>query len=184
MYIVQGLSPHPLSKTMTQEKAYQVLWKNYFNKVKYCAQNIYCFHHKYKETDFLVVQNNGYCIDIELKLSRQDFLRDKNKIHKHSILKNGFFTLNYKYFEGFTEHKAGEPICTNNRPNKFFYCCPEGMIKEDELEPHEGLLYITELGKIKKIKEPKFLHKEKLDLEPVLCRKFYYSYLKIKGLQF
>lgn len=167
---------------MTQEKAYQALWNNYIHKVKYCAQNIYCFHHKYKETDFLVIQNNGYCIDIELKLSRQDYKRDKLKIHKHTILRNGFFTLDYKYPDRFTKwYEAGEPIYTNNRPNKFFYCCPEGMIKEEELEPHEGLLYIMESGEIKKIKEAKFLHKEIVDLEPVLCRKFYYSYLKLKS---
>ena len=80
------------------------------------------------------------------------------------------------------KYEINEPIYTNNRPNKFYFCCPEGLIKESDLEPHEGLIYVLESGEIKKIREAKFLHKEIVDLEPVLCRKFYYSYLKQKAL--
>jgi hypothetical protein len=162
---------------MTTKEVYKHLNNYYQQRVKYCVENTYCFHPFYKETDFLIIQHNGYSLDFEVKTSRADFLIDKKKIHKHSILKNGYFQVDYSYH---AKHKPNEPIYTNNRPNKFFYCCPEGLIKESDLESHQGLIYILESGEIKKIKEAKFLHKEKVDLEPVLCRKFYYSYLQLK----
>lgn len=162
---------------MTSKEIYKYLNNYYQSRVKYCVENIYCFHPFYKETDFLVIQHNGYTIDIEIKISRQDYLKDRKKIHKHNILKNGYFQVDYKYHG---KHEPNTPIYTNNRPNKFFFCCPEGLIKESDLEPHQGLMYVLESGEIKKIKEAKFLHKEIVDLEPVLCRKFYYSYLQLK----
>ena len=162
---------------MNSKEIYKHLRNHYQEKVKYCVENTYCFHPFYKETDFLIIRHNGYCEDWEIKVSRADYLIDKKKINKHSILKNGYFQVPYKY-NG--KYEINEPIYTNNRPNKFYYCCPEGLIKESDLEPHQGLMYVLESGEIKKVREGKFLHKEKVDLEPVLCRKFYYSYLKLK----
>ena len=165
---------------MKAKDIYKALNNYYQPRVKYCVENTYCFHPFYKETDFLVIQNNGYTIDIEIKVSRQDYLIDKKKIHKHNILKNGYFQVDYRYGG---KYGKNELIYTNNRPNKFYYCCPYGLIKESDLEPHQGLIYVLESGEIKKIKEAKFLHKEIVDLEPVLCRKFYYSYLQLKELK-
>lgn len=166
---------------MTAKEIYKALNNYYQQRTYYCVENTYCFHQFYKETDFLVVQNNGYTLDIEVKCSRADYLIDKKKIHKHSILKDGYFQIDYEYYEGFLKHESNTPIHTNNRPNKFYYCCPEGLIKESDLQPYEGLIYVLESGEIKKVKEAKFLHKEKVNLEPVLCRKFYYSYLELKA---
>ena len=168
---------------MNSKEVYKALNNHYQDKVRYCVENTYCFHSYYKETDFLIINHNGYCYDFEVKISRSDFLADKKKIHKHSILKNGYFTVEYNYYEGFNKYEKNNPIYTNNRPNKFYYCCPEGLIKENDLEPYQGLIYVLESGEIKKIKEAKFLHKEKVDLEPVLCRKFYYSYLQLKQIK-
>lgn len=165
---------------MIAKEIYKALNNYYQPRVKYCVENTYCFHPFYKETDFLVIQNNGYTIDIEIKVSRQDYLIDKKKIHKHNILKNGYFQVDCNYWVDKQKYIPNTPVHTNNRPNKFYYCCPEGLIKESDLEPHQGLIYVLESGEIKKIKEAKFLHKEIVDLEPVLCRKFYYSYLQLK----
>jgi hypothetical protein len=165
---------------MTSKEIYKHLDNHYLQRAKYCVQNTYCFHSFYKETDYLIIQNNGYCLDLEIKASRADFLVDRKKIHKHSIIKNGYFKVDYNYFVDKVKYLPNTPVYTNNRPNKFFFCCPEGLIKESDLKPHEGLIYVLESGEIKKIKEAKFLHKEIVDLEPVLCRKFYYSYLKQK----
>lgn len=162
---------------MTAKDIYKALNNYYLQRVKYYVENTYCFHFYYKETDVLIIQHNGYCIDIEVKVSKADFLADRKKIYKHSILENGYFKVPYRYSG---KYEISEPIYTNNRPNKFYFCCPEGLIKESELKPYEGLIYVLESGEIKKIKEAKFLHKEIVDLEPVLCRKFYYSYLQLK----
>lgn len=165
---------------MLAKQIYKHLDNYYHQRAYYCVHNTYCFHPFYKETDYLIVQNNRYCIDIEIKVSRSDFLADKKKIHKHNILRNGYFQVDYNY-NG--KYKPNEPIYTNNRPNKFYYCCPENLIKKTDLEPHQGLIYVLESGEIRKIREAKFLHKEIIDIEPILCRKFYYSYLKQQTLK-
>lgn len=60
-------------------------------------------------------------------------------------------------------------------PNKFFYAVPEGLIKPEEVPDYAGLLYITQDGRVKKIKDGKFIHKDKL--EPIrLFNKTYYAY--------
>jgi len=62
-------------------------------------------------------------------------------------------------------------------PNKFFYAVPTGLISKEEVPEYAGLLYIDENLNVKKIKDGKFLHKDKL--EPTkLFNKTYYSYLR------
>lgn len=60
-------------------------------------------------------------------------------------------------------------------PNKFFYAVPSGLISKEEVPDYAGLIYIDEFGKCKKIKDGKFLHKDKLDPKK-LFTKMYYSY--------
>src|SRR5688572_21445214 len=55
---------------------------------------------------------------IEVKVSRSDFLCDKNKPHR-----------------------------TKGMGNWRFYCCPKGMIRREELPAGWGLIYIDEAAK-------------------------------------
>jgi hypothetical protein len=67
---------------------------------------------------------------IEVKISRSDFLSDKNKLwRQHS-----------EY--GIGRYRS--------------YLCPEGIIKEKDLPNNWGLLYVNESGKIKSIISPEF----------------------------
>lgn len=61
-------------------------------------------------------------------------------------------------------------------PNKFFYAVPEGLIKKEEVPDYAGLLFITEDGSVKKVKDGKFIHKDTLDPKK-LFQKTYYAYL-------
>ncbi|APZ82881.1 hypothetical protein [Flavobacterium phage FL-1] len=60
-------------------------------------------------------------------------------------------------------------------PNKFFYVVPTGLISKEEVPEYAGLIYVDELGRCEKIKDGKFLHKDKLKVEK-LFNKMYYSY--------
>jgi len=71
---------------------------------------------------------------VEVKVSRSDFLADFKKPHR-LVQKDGMG--NYRY-----------------------YCCPDGMIKPDELPENWGLLYERN-GKIKSIKTAKFVESNK-----------------------
>ena len=71
-----------------------------------------------------------WSIIVEVKTSRSDFLRDHNKIVRTSP---NFGMGNFRY-----------------------YCCPDGLIKKEELPDKWGLLYLCK-GKIKEIVEPKHI---------------------------
>jgi hypothetical protein len=60
-------------------------------------------------------------------------------------------------------------------PNKFFYVVPTGLITAGEVPDYAGLIYVDDLGRCKKIKDGKFLHKDKLDVTR-LFTKMYHSY--------
>lgn len=74
-----------------------------------------------------VIGWNGWTsILIEVKVSRGDFLRDKKKLFR-IIPENGMGEFRY-------------------------YCCPDDLIKENELPDNWGLLYVNEKKKINIIK--------------------------------
>jgi len=60
-------------------------------------------------------------------------------------------------------------------PNKFFYVVPYGLIKPSEVPDYAGLIYVDHDLKITKVKDGKFLHKDKLDVKK-LFTKTYYAY--------
>jgi hypothetical protein len=79
-----------------------------------------------KEIPDVIGFGNGASIIIECKASRADFLQDKNKEHR----KKGMGVFRY-------------------------YLCPEGMISTDELPDKWGLIYVSQSGKTKCVKDPR-----------------------------
>jgi hypothetical protein len=154
--------------------------------IKYTVGNLYLFKDDW-ETDFLVVQKSGYCYEIEIKISRSDFFNDFKKKNKHLILNEGvYMKKKYRYHtDPETKKRISEqyydPTEWKFRPNKFYYCVPEGLIKADEVPDYAGLMYVNSYGTVTTIKEAKFLHKEKLDLIKKLCDKFYYYWKNTRG---
>ncbi len=61
-------------------------------------------------------------------------------------------------------------------PNKFFYAVPHGLIQKSEVPDYAGLLYICDDQTVLKVKDGKFLHKDKLDVRK-LFNKTYHAYL-------
>lgn len=156
----------------------------HYSNAKYTMSNVYFFGHPYSETDFLVIQDKGYIYDIEVKISRGDFAADFKKVSKHSILEKGNYTAKYKYpylkEDGTREWvNPGDPI-PHKRPNRFYYCVPEGLVSKNEVPKYAGLLYVKSSGVIEKIKEAPLLTKEKIDYAQLLMNKFYYSYKDLR----
>ncbi len=148
--------------------------------IRYTVANLYLFKSNW-ETDYLVVQKgSGYCYEIEIKVSRQDFNNDFKKVEKHSILEKGSYekpVRKWKYDpktgRNTLVEESKKTVKWDFRPNKFYYCVPEGLIKESEIPQYAGLMYSNGTS-IRTVKEAKFIHKEKLKLEEKLCDKFYY----------
>lgn len=66
---------------------------------------------------------------------------------------------------------------TKMLPNKFFYAVPTGLVAKDEVPEYAGLLYVDKFGRVTKIKDGRFIHKDKLEVTK-LFNKTYYSYEK------
>lgn len=173
---------------MTAKDIEKYLYDKYSTSL-YNVSNIYFFEHPYKETDFLVIQNNGHIYDIEIKISKADFKADFKKISKHSILDKGTYVRPYTTFgrklvDGEREiYLPLTPIPAKNRPNRFYYAVPENLINVKEIPSYAGLLYIKANGEIIKVKEAPLLTKEKVEYSNILARKFYFDYLELKKIK-
>lgn len=164
----------------TEKQIQDVLEKHYDRGgIKYTVSNLYLFKNNW-ETDFLLVQKtSGYCYEIEIKTSRSDFFNDFKKVGKHTILREGTHQVKkYRYkFDPETKKTITDHYYVTKewkfRPNRFYYCVPENLIKIEEVPEYAGLMYVIG-DEVKTVKEAKFIHKEKLDLIKPLCDKFYY----------
>jgi hypothetical protein len=164
----------------------KALHDKYFKSANYVVSNVYAFHNAYKETDFLVANHSGYCYDIEVKVTRADFKADFKKVKKHSILEFGTYQNSWrtgiKDASGKRKMVAKyKDIKVKSYPNRFYFATPPGLITVDELPSYAGLLEVDELGKVTKVKEAKLLHKDKLNIEKLLCRKFYFRWMNVKN---
>ena len=70
----------------------------------------------------------GHSVLVEVKISRTDFLSDKNK-----------------FFRKYPEQGMG---------TQRFYCCPRGIIKKEDLPKGWGLIYVNEKGKAVCVHQP------------------------------
>lgn len=110
-----------------------------------CENLSYVFYQS--EVDVLSILKSGYVVEYEVKISRSDFKADAKKAK-------------WKYFDNRIE---------TGIPNYFIYACPEGLIKEDEIQDYAGLVYVYE-HRVEVIKKPKILHRHKHDLVKLLSK--------------
>lgn len=117
----------------------------------------------YSEMDVAKLTNTDYIYEYELKISRSDFLKDvknfterinRRKFWKYSMMNEAFLSEKKQY-----KRKI------NDIANKFYFVCPENLIKESELLDYQGLIYVDNDFNFKIIKDAKFLHKNKIDMK-------------------
>lgn len=147
------------------------------------------------ESDFFSVSKTGYCYEVEIKISRSDFIADFKKLNKHALFKDrkkGIIIIrgdesrvsigrdqnNNWIYATATRIDYREPIkCI---PNRFYYACPEGLLNIEDIPDYAGLIYVREPYCCDIIKEAPLLHKEKHDLTRKLLGKFYYMSLDLE----
>lgn len=96
------------------------------------------------EVDLLSVGKSGSVYEFEVKISRSDFLRDKQKKK---------WSCSYRTLE-------------KNTPNYMSYVCPDGLIKVGEIPDFAGLYYFQN-GELTEVKAPKERHKFKQDINDI-----------------
>jgi len=91
------------------------------------------------EMDVMSISKSEMIHEFEVKISRADFKADLKKR------------------KWFWHHHPAADTC----PNYFSYCCPNNLIKLDEVPVYCGLYYYSD-NKITEVKKPKRIHKEKV----------------------
>lgn len=87
--------------------------------------NIYFFDDKF-EQDTLIIKQNGWTIEAEIKASKFDYVHDFRKKEKHERME-----------------------AANNKtiiPNWFYFVCPEGLIDPQEIPHYTGLIWVYDKG--------------------------------------
>src|SRR5438105_9246162 len=110
------------------------------------------FGHFRFEMDVASLSKSGMLHEFEVKISRQDFLKDAKKKGYAGLCK----------LEGY---KSGRD--NQYTPNYFYYACPAGLIKKEEIPHWAGLYYCSETG-VEIIQSPKRIHPEPQNKELIL----------------
>lgn len=114
-----------------------------FSNHRYVLNNTYIF--KGWESDFVTVTESMYLYEVESKMTKSDFKEDFLKKEKHLLL----------------ESSSNEDNL--NRPNKFYYCAPRGLLASYEIPSYAGLMEVSRVNGVLEcntIKEAPFLHKD------------------------
>ena len=156
---------------MTEQEIQQAIYTGpYAGGHKYYIPNVYLYSW---ESDMISVTKAGYVYESEIKTSVSDFKKDFEKLIKHYI-----FVTN-EQFMGF--------------PNYFYYVCPEGLLKLEDIPEYAGLKEAYEyMGKFSKrgceynklvrttklIRKAPLLHKNKITeaQKLKLLESMYYRY--------
>lgn len=100
------------------------------------------------ECDYWCMTDDGETREFEIKISRSDYFVDKKK-DKHRSLDGA---------------------------NYFYYVCPKGLIKKEEVDPKYGLIHVCEDGNVEIVKKPRRLHPKLFDNWKMLANKTYWRF--------
>ena len=145
--------------TVWTEQAMQDYLQCFRSTPRYLLRNLFVFGW---ESDLLFLSKSGTWTEIEIKISRSDFLADLKKTEKHSTLAD-----KEKWM----------------KPNRFFYAVPEGLVTPDEVPDYAGLIWVMDNGfhSIVTQKPAPELHKHKNTPEDLkLADKFYFNMMNAK----
>lgn len=114
------------------------------------------------EADVFGINRNGYMYEFEIKRSRSDFQAEfRNKKYKHEKLtKRNAIRIYDEWDKGKRTGNTYEHIMI---PNRYYFACPPGLIKLDEVPDYAGLIYIDSgyYNGLHEIKSAKLLHRNK-----------------------
>lgn len=102
--------------------------------------------HWFFETDVLSVSKSLVTTEYEIKVSRNDFLKEADKEGKYAFL-------------------SGQRPPRKGIPQRFYYAVPEGLITLDEIPDYAGLIYVSKTGKLTTIRKAPWIHRQKPERE-------------------
>ncbi len=135
------------------------------------------------EMDLFRLTKKGFIFEYEIKISRADF---KNDFKKGAAVITEDQEHLYKKYNLKRVPAKHNQIISGDRSNRFFFVCPDGLIKPEEVPEYAGLIYFTGGGGIRSgfriIKNAPLLHKNVFCDWQALCVKlsFREAHLRFK----
>lgn len=151
-----------------------VSYNRFLERYQVMMPNCYC--QSDNECDVFMVRKSMLSDEFEIKISRDDFVKDGKKIIQYrEIDKEGDLFRGNEWEQWCSGGRiAGEEPWKMNKfeayqqgygvPNYFWYVLAEGIIKdESEIPDYAGLIIVSKRGGIRIVRNPKMLHKRKVD---------------------
>jgi len=158
-----------------------------FDNSKYRLSNTFVF---LWESDFFAISQNGYTIEVEVKISKADFKADFKKELKHKMLANhkkeiiayNGGSMNVYYLQDPPFNTSGNNFPSsavffynNDIPHRFYYAVPSGLLTSSDVPKYAGLIYVNEeplYNTAKIVKQAPLLHRRPLNIMSVIADKF------------
>ena len=144
-----------------------------------------CYNTHDNECDLYAIRKSGLCDEIEIKISRSDFLCDSKK-HVAYRRSSGSEYREYNMLTESVKKKTIPPwsktkhdcLCDGILSNYYWYVVKEGIAEAHEAPPWAGFVTVDDNGRMKVIRSPKRLHRGKLTTEEMYktARKMYFRY--------
>lgn len=136
-----------------------------------------CYIAPDNECDVFCIQQNRISHEFEIKLSRQDFLKDaKKRIQYREIDEEQgdlFWGNEYEQWVSKGRKVGEEPWCLpkyeayelkHGTPNYFWYILgPDVKVNKGEIPEWAGIIALSKTGFVSFKRQPKILHKKKID---------------------
>lgn len=175
------------------------------NKIYDACRHLFLADHKLEnsfmfdwESDIFLITKSKLTVEIEVKISRSDYFADFSKVRKHNLFKcykknyapyrKNQHANRYAYDDNgkmyYSQYESCEiRFCKPQEklPNKFYYACPENLIKIDEIPEYAGLIYVNDYGTANVVKKAPQLHKIKHDWTKGLLDKYFWRNLNSKN---
>jgi hypothetical protein len=135
------------------EREIQIQLARYIDSRRHPFQMVNGFVYKW-ESDYWTLDTKGMTREYEIKVSRQDYMKDAAKI-KHLDMPGG------------------------SGPNYFYYVCPEGLIQPEEVSKSYGLIYSIRNSYLHLVKRPTKLHPNQFADYKMLAEKYHWKWFNL-----
>ena len=147
---------------MKSDDLIEAFYRGNQQRYELIAPNVYpCW--KLKEMDIMAIRKSGFVDEIEVKLSKPDFLADFKKTVNIDV--EPYFGAVKTYNVTFEEKNKHECIEKGlNHCNYFSFLMPEELVEKCEIPEYSGLYTFNDRW-VKEVKKPKKLHNRKISIE-------------------
>ncbi len=144
-------------------------YKDQSHKYEFVVPNVF-LRFDY-ELDLLCLRQSGYIDEIEIKVSKSDFLADFKKLSR--VMDKQGITRSAKKHQALSEGLLPA--------NRFSFLMPEELADQCKIPDYAGLYVLTKRGRIKLVKKAPLLHKRKISdkLKYKTARKMVFRYWQV-----